>query len=231
MLKVLLQRMAIAKASDAFITAGAPICLKVNGELVQLGKQVMEPHIIREMAYAELSEQQIRSFEERPELNFSIILPEQGNFRINMFRQRGTIALAVRFITFGIPTLDELGLPPTLNELIMAKRGLILVVGSTGVGKSTTLASMIDHRITNYSGHVLTLEDPIRKPLESLAFSKSWLGGSGDDKSDPIMLDKQVHSLKNLREKPNWHKLCFVENYYGPDDIMELSAPAWLGGK
>ena len=161
MLKVLLQRMAIAKASDAFITAGAPICLKVNGELVQLGKQVMEPHIIREMAYAELSEQQIRSFEERPELNFSIILPEQGNFRINMFRQRGTIALAVRFITFGIPTLDELGLPPTLNELIMAKRGLILVVGSTGVGKSTTLASMIDHRITNYSGHVLTLEDPI----------------------------------------------------------------------
>jgi twitching motility protein PilU len=161
MLKVLLQRMVISKASDAFITAGAPIYLKVSGEMTPLGKQIMEPHIIREMAYAQLSEQQIRSFEEKPEFNFSIILADVGNFRINMFRQRGTIALAIRYISFGIPTLEELGLPENLSELVMAKRGLILVVGSTGVGKSTTLASMIDHRIGNYSGHLLTLEDPI----------------------------------------------------------------------
>jgi twitching motility protein PilU len=161
MLKVLLQRMANGKASDAFITAGAPIYLKVNGEMMQLGKQVMEPDIIQEMAYAQLSEAQIRGFEQKPEFNFSVVLPEVGNFRCNMFRQRGTIALAIRFIGFGIPSLEELGLPATLNELIMSKQGLILVVGATGVGKSTTLASMIDHRITNFSGHLLTLEDPI----------------------------------------------------------------------
>jgi twitching motility protein PilU len=161
MLKVLLQRMANSKASDAFISAGAPIHLKINGEMMQLGKQIMEPGVIQDMAYAQMSEAQIRGFEQKPEFNLSIVLPDVGNFRCNLFRQRGTIAMAIRYISFGIPSLEELGLPATLSDLVMSKQGLILVVGATGVGKSTTLASMIDYRISNYSGHLLTLEDPI----------------------------------------------------------------------
>jgi len=161
MLNVILQRMAENNASDAFISAGAPIYFKINGQTVPVNKQVIEPNSIKEMAYSTLNEKQIKSFEASPDLNFSVVIPEHGSFRINMFRQRGTVALSIRRIPFGIPALETLGLPTFLNDQIMEKRGLILVVGSTGAGKSTTLASMINHRIMNYPGHVLTLEDPV----------------------------------------------------------------------
>jgi len=161
MLKVILQRMSENNASDAFITAGAPIYFKINGQAIPVNKQVMEPNAIKEMAYAVLSEKQVQAFEESPDINFSIVLPNQGNFRVNMFQQRGTVALSIRRIQFDIPSLESLGLPTFLNEQIMEKRGLILVVGGTGVGKSTTLAAMINHRIQNHPGHVLTLEDPV----------------------------------------------------------------------
>ena len=161
MLRAILARMAEVGASDVFVTGGAQIHFKVNGQAVPVGKQVMLPPVIRDMAYAELNERQIRQFENSPDLNLSIVLPDHGNFRISLFRQRGSIALVARYITFGIPTIVQLGLPPVLNELIMHKRGLILVVGSTGAGKSTTLAAMIDHRATHHPGHILTLEDPI----------------------------------------------------------------------
>ena len=161
MLKVVMQRMSENNASDAFISAGAPIYFKINGQTVPVNKHVMEPHVIKQMAYAVLSEKQVKSFEESPDINFSILLPERGNFRINMFRQRGTVALSIRRIHFEIPSLETLGLPTFLNDQIMEKRGLILVVGATGVGKSTTVAAMLNHRIMNYPGHVLTLEDPV----------------------------------------------------------------------
>ncbi len=161
MLKVVLQRMAENKASDAFISAGAPIYFKINGNAIPVNKQVMEAAAIKDMVYAVLTEKQVKAFEESPDLNFSMALIGHGNFRINVFRQRGSIAMAARYIPFGIPAAKALGLPAFLNEQIMEKRGLILVVGSTGAGKSTTLASMINHRIANHHGHVLTLEDPV----------------------------------------------------------------------
>jgi twitching motility protein PilU len=161
MLKVVLQRMSENHASDAFISAGAPIYFKINGQTIPVNKHVMEPHVIKEMAYAILSEKQVKAFEKSPDINFSMVVPDQGNFRFNMFRQRGTIALSIRRIQFDIPSLESLGLPACLNDQIMEKRGLILVVGGTGVGKSTTLAAMINYRITNHPGHVLTLEDPV----------------------------------------------------------------------
>ena len=161
MLKVVLQRMAENKASDAFISAGAPIYFKIKGQAIPVNKQIMEAQVIKEMAYGALSEKQIKAFEESPDLNFSLILPEHGNFRINVFRQRGSVALAARFIPFDIPPIESLGLPSLLTEQIMEKRGLILVVGSTGAGKSTTLAAMLNHRIGNHAGHMLTLEDPV----------------------------------------------------------------------
>ena len=161
MLKVVLQRMAENKASDAFISAGAPIYFKIKGQAIPVNKQIMEPQVIKDMAYGALNEKQIKAFEESPDLNFSMVLAEHGNFRINVFRQRGTIALAARFIPFEIPPIASLGLPALLTEQIMEKRGLILVVGATGAGKSTTLAAMLNHRIANHQGHMLTLEDPV----------------------------------------------------------------------
>ena len=161
MLKVVLLRMTEQRASDCFISAGAPIYFKTKGRSIPIDDQVMEPEAIKEMAYGVLTDQQIRTFETTHELNFALVLRNQGNFRINIFRQRATVAMAVRYIPFDTPTLESLGLPPLLKDHIMEKRGLILVVGATGAGKSTTLAAMLNYRIGNYDGHVLTLEDPV----------------------------------------------------------------------
>ncbi|CAG0927066.1 MAG: Twitching mobility protein [Rhodocyclaceae bacterium] len=157
----LFRLMAEKKASDIFVSAGAPIHIKIQGSAIPINQQIMVPDTIQRMAYEMLTPQQIKHFEEEKEINVSFGIRDIGNFRVNMFWQRGTIAIVVRFIQGEIPRLDELGLPDTLAEIIMEKRGLVLVVGSTGSGKSTTLAAMIDHRNTNKSGHILTVEDPI----------------------------------------------------------------------
>jgi twitching motility protein PilU len=153
--------MAEKKASDIFVSAGAPIHIKIQGSAIPINQQVMDPETIQRMGYEMLSPEQIRSFETDKEINLSFGIRDVGNFRVNMFWQRGTIAIVVRFIQGEIPRLDELGMPKILEEVIMEKRGLVLVVGSTGSGKSTTLAAMIDHRNANRSGHILTVEDPI----------------------------------------------------------------------
>jgi len=119
------------------------------------------PDMIEKIAYELMSPDQIKTFETNWEMNLSFGVPNVGNFRVNIFRQRGSTSIVVRFILGNIPALDELGLPNILGELIMEKRGLILIVGATGSGKSTTLASMLDHRNANRSGHILTVEDPI----------------------------------------------------------------------
>jgi len=157
----LFQLMAEKKASDIFVSAGAPIHIKIQGTTVPINQQNMDPETIQRMAYEMLKPEQVRQFEDEKEINLSFGIRDVGNFRVNMFWQRGTIAIVVRFIQGEIPKLDELGLPGVLEEVIMEKRGLVLVVGSTGSGKSTTLAAMIDHRNSNRSGHILTVEDPI----------------------------------------------------------------------
>jgi twitching motility protein PilU len=157
----LFQLMAEKKASDIFVSAGAPIHIKIQGTTIPINQQNMDPETIQRMAYEMLTPQQIKHFEEEKEINISFGIRDVGNFRVNMFWQRGTIAIVVRFIQGEIPRLDELGLPNVLADIIMEKRGLVLVVGSTGSGKSTTLAAMIDHRNSNRSGHILTVEDPI----------------------------------------------------------------------
>ena len=157
----LFRLMAEKKASDIFASAGAPIHIKIQGATIPINQQIMDPETIQRMAYEMLTAEQIRHFETEKEINVSFGIRDIGNFRVNMFWQRGTIAIVVRFIQGEIPKMDELGLPDTLAEIIMEKRGLVLVVGSTGSGKSTTLAAMIDHRNANKSGHILTVEDPI----------------------------------------------------------------------
>src|SRR5574343_116778 len=157
----LFQLMAEKHASDIFISAGAPIHIKIQGNTIPVNQQVMLPDMIEKIAYELMSPDQIKTFESTWEMNLSFGVPQVGNFRINFFRQRGSVSVVIRFIQGNIPELDTLGLPPVLSELIMEKRGLILIVGSTGSGKSTTLASMLDHRNANRPGHILTVEDPI----------------------------------------------------------------------
>ena len=153
--------MAEKQASDIFISAGVPIHIKIQGTSVPVNDQRMLPAMIEKIAYEIMTPEQIKVFEVEMEMNLSIGIPKVGNFRINIFRQRDTIALVIRYILGNIPELASLAMPPILADLILEKRGLILVVGATGSGKSTTIAAMLDHRNANRSGHILTIEDPI----------------------------------------------------------------------
>ena len=153
--------MADKGASDIFVSAGAPINIKIQGAAIPINQQIMDPATIKTMAYEMLTPEQAKRFEEGKEINLSFGVRDVGNFRVNMFWQRGSISIVVRYITSIIPKLDELELPEVLSEVIMEKRGLVLVVGSTGSGKSTTIAAMLDHRNANKPGHILTVEDPI----------------------------------------------------------------------
>ncbi|HRP96179.1 MAG TPA: PilT/PilU family type 4a pilus ATPase [Rhodocyclaceae bacterium] len=157
----LFQLMAEKQASDLYVTAGAPINIKIQGQTLPINQQVMDPAMIRRMVAELVEPEQFERFERDKEMNISRGVKDLGNFRINVFWQRSSIGVVVRYIQGDIPTLDSLGLPTILSELVMEKRGLLLVVGSTGSGKSTTLASMIDYRNRNRSGHILTVEDPI----------------------------------------------------------------------
>ncbi len=157
----LFQLMSEKQASDIFISAGAPIHIKIQGSTMPVNQQVMLPDMIDKIAYELMSPEQIKTFETTWEMNLSFGVPQVGNFRVNIFRQRGSTSIVIRFILGNIPPLNELGLPSLLAELIMEKRGLILIVGATGSGKSTTIASMLDHRNSFRSGHILTVEDPI----------------------------------------------------------------------
>lgn len=157
----LFQLMAERQASDIFISAGAAIHIKIQGNTMPINQQIMTPAHIDQIAEELMNPEQREIFRKEWEMNLSVGIPEMGNFRVNISKQRGTTAIVIRFILSNIPTLDQLGVPPILNELIMKKRGLILIVGATGSGKSTTIASMLDYRNSNISGHILTVEDPI----------------------------------------------------------------------
>ena len=153
--------MAEKNGSDMFLSTGSPVNIKFEGDLVPMTESTLAPGECKAIAYALMDAGQVAEFEREKELNMAISVPGCGRFRVNVFQQRGEVGLVIRAIRSDIPSIEELQLPTVLKDIIMAPRGLVLIVGSTGSGKSTTLASMIDHRNTTTSGHILTIEDPI----------------------------------------------------------------------
>jgi twitching motility protein PilU len=160
-LERVLRLMAEKSASDVYLSANTPILIKIHGQILQLSDQLLTTHQTRQLLAELLAPQQMEELEDTGELNVGISLPRVGSFRLSAFKQRGSIAAVLRCIPFDIPSLDSLGVPPLLSELVTGKRGLILMVGATGTGKSTTLASMIEWRNQQMTGHILTIEDPI----------------------------------------------------------------------
>ncbi|MGA8864674.1 MAG: PilT/PilU family type 4a pilus ATPase [Gallionella sp.] len=157
----LLQLAANKQASDLFFSVGAPVNIKIDGVAMPVNAQSLDADVVKRIAYEMMTPQQIADFETYLEMNFSYRAEGIGNFRVNIFRQRGDLAIVIRHIKSKIGNSEELNLPDVLQELVMEKRGLVLVVGATGSGKSTTLASMIEHRNNSTSGHILTIEEPI----------------------------------------------------------------------
>ncbi len=157
----ILTRAVDARASDIHITVASPIMIRVNGKLIQLTQHKLMPDDTRAIIQDMMTVDQIARFEDSGELDFSYSNPGLGRFRVNVFKQRGTYSMAVRVVTLDVPSMESLTLPPIIKELTQKQRGLILVTGPTGSGKSTTLASMIDHMNRTKSDHIITIEDPI----------------------------------------------------------------------
>ena len=157
----LLRAMLGKKASDLFITAGFPPAFKVDGKMTPVSNQTLTPQMTADLARAMMSDKQAQEFEATRECNFAINPAGIGRFRVSAFMQQGRVGMVMRVITTTIPKFEDLGLPPVLKDVVMSKRGLVIMVGGTGSGKSTSLAAMIGYRNENSYGHIITIEDPI----------------------------------------------------------------------
>jgi len=156
-----LKIMMMKDGSDIFLSTGAPPTCKVEGQMVPLEQKTMAPNEVKEIAYSIMGPEKVALFEKRPEMNLALSEPGVGRFRVNIFQQRNQVSMVVRAIKSEIPKWEDLGLPKVVIDLIMEKRGLLLFVGGTGSGKSTSLAALIDYRNKHASGHIITIEDPI----------------------------------------------------------------------
>ncbi|MGC1951840.1 MAG: PilT/PilU family type 4a pilus ATPase [Gammaproteobacteria bacterium] len=193
----LLKLMVQKNASDLFITVGFPPALKVDGRVSPVSKQSLSSENAKSLTYAVMNDRQLREFEGTKECNFAISPTGIGRFRCNAFVQQGHPGLVVRTITTEIPTIDQLSLPDILKDVVMTKHGLVIVVGGTGTGKSTTLAAMIDYRNENSHGHIITIEDPIEfvHPHKNCVIMQREVGVDTED---------WAIALKNtLRQAPN----------------------------
>ncbi|PWQ98799.1 PilT/PilU family type 4a pilus ATPase [Leucothrix arctica] len=174
--------------SDLYLTFNAPPAAKFQGTLRALGPDKLDAQTLNELAAELMNEDQQKQFEKKPEMNLALDEPGIGRFRINIFKQRTHLAMVIRNIKVDIPNADSLGLPAVLKEVIMDKRGLILFVGGTGSGKSTSLAALIDHRNANSTGHIITIEDPIEyvHPHKKCLVSQREVGVDTDSYEDAL---------------------------------------------
>ncbi len=159
--KPLFKLMVDKNASDLFFTTFAPVMIKIDGKLLPVNQMELSPKMVRQAALELMNEEQLEEFTREFEIDFAVSEPGLGRFRVNVFHQRGNVAMVLRFITPDLPVLEELGMPENIKDLVMLRRGLILMVGASGSGKSTTLAAMINHRNLHSASHIVTIEDPI----------------------------------------------------------------------
>jgi len=199
-IRKLFELMVEKQASDLFFTTYASIKIKIEGQIMSVNKTKLTPESVKEAAYSLMNVEQQKVFTRELEIDFAISEPGLGRFRVNVFHQRGNLAMVVRYITMDMPVLEELGMPPKLAELSLLKRGLILMAGATGHGKSTTLAAMINNCNETKAAHILTIEDPI----EFLHPNKKSIVNQrevGLDTEDPIeFLHPNKKSIVNQRE-------------------------------
>lgn len=196
-LERILRLMAEKKASDVFLSARTPILIKISGQLMALTDQPLTPSQPRQLLSEMVTPTQMEELDETGELNLGITIPGVGIYRLSAFKQRGSVAAVLRYIPSDIPALDSLNVPAVLGDMILQKRGLILVVGATGAGKSTTLAAMLEHRNQRMTGHILTIEDP----LEFLFSNKKSIVNQREVGRDTQSL--QVGLKNALRQAPD----------------------------
>ncbi|HFD11063.1 MAG TPA: PilT/PilU family type 4a pilus ATPase, partial [Crenotrichaceae bacterium] len=183
-LKILVQH----DGSDLYLTVGAPPAAKFHGTLKPIDKMILTNEQIKSVAYGLMDSDQQKAFETKPEMNLAISEPGIGRFRVNIFKQRDYLAIVIRNIKVEIPNADALGLPGVLKDIILEKHGLILFVGGTGSGKSTSLAALIDHRNSTTAGHIITIEDPIEyiHPHKKSLISQREVGVDTDSYQDAL---------------------------------------------
>lgn len=216
----ILRLMAEKGASDTYLSANMPVLIKINGQMVQVSDQLLTPTQPKQLIAEVIDPQHLAELDQTGELNLAVSIPKVGSFRLSGFRQRGSIAAVFRHIPHVIPSLDSLGLPSILGKLVTEKRGLILMVGATGTGKSTTLASMLEHRNQTMTGHILTIEDPV----EYLFANKRSLVNQREVGRDTATL--QV-ALKNaLRQAPD----CILIGEIRDRDTMTAAISYALSG-
>ncbi|MDX1454334.1 MAG: PilT/PilU family type 4a pilus ATPase [Gammaproteobacteria bacterium] len=218
----LLKLMVEKNASDLYFTANAPVKIKIEGKAVSVGKTVLDADTVRKSAYGIMDDDQIQFFESNLEIDFAISEEGVGRFRVNVFQQRGQVAMVLRYIPSEVPTLASLKMPEVLKDLIMHKRGLLLMVGATGSGKSTTLSAMLNHRNENTSGHILTIEDPIEftHPNKNCIVNQREVG-------------QDTHSYHNalkssLREAPDVILIGEIRDRETMEAALELSGTGHL---
>jgi twitching motility protein PilU len=219
-LERLFQLMAEKNASDLFLSAGSPITVKINGVCVPINQERLQQQEVVTLLTERLTDSQFRELEQTRELNLGLPVQGVGSFRLSAFLQRGSVSAVIRYIPHEIPRLEELGLPDVLKDLVMERRGLILLVGAAGSGKSTTIASMLDHRNELATGHILTFEDPI----EFLFRNKKSIVNQREIGTDAVSLDAALRNA--LRQAPD---VLFIGEIRDRDTMTAAMAYAMSG--
>jgi twitching motility protein PilU len=217
-----LKLMAQKNASDLFFSAGSPVKIKIDGVLQAIGDKVFDEMMCTQAVRSVMTEEQHQAFQVKRDLDLGIGLKDYGRYRINAFHQRGSPAMVIRYLSGKIPNIDELNLPVILKDLVMFKRGIVLMVGATGSGKSTTLAAMIDHRNSAAGGHILTIEDPI----EYLHIHKKCIINQRELGLDT--LDYATALKSSLREAPDVILIGEIRTRDTMEAAIELSGTGHL---
>ena len=212
-----LELMVEKEASDLFLTANAPVKIKIDGKIISVGKTMLSPEATNKIAHSVMNKEQEAIFKETLECDFAISLEDSDRFRVNVFNQRGQVGMVLRRIQSNIPTIEELGFPEVLSDMSLLKRGLILMVGATGSGKSTTLAAMVNHRNQNSTDHILTIEDPIE-------FSHKNIKSIINQREVGVDTKSYANALKaSLREAPDVILVGEIRTRETMEAALELS--------